>query len=78
MSGPRTLTDGLVRRFVAEMGGGAAHVIATGGVAALLAPHTETITVVEPDLTLFGLRLIFERSQPPCARRRGARNVQEE
>lgn len=55
-------TDGLVRRFLAELGG-AARVIATGGFAPLITPHSETVTVVEPGLTLTGLRLIHERSE---------------
>ena len=53
--------DGLVRRFTAELGGRAA-VIATGGMAGLVAPHCDTVEHVEPDLTLEGLRLIWERN----------------
>jgi type III pantothenate kinase len=55
------LVDGLVRRFAAELGGEVA-VIATGGLAAVVAPHCETIDRVEPWLTLEGLRLIWERN----------------
>lgn len=36
-------------------------VIATGGLAAAIAAHSETIREVDPDLTLHGLRIIFER-----------------
>ncbi len=55
------LVDGLVRRFAVELGGEVA-VIATGGLAAVVAPHCETIDRVEPWLTLEGLRLIWERN----------------
>jgi type III pantothenate kinase len=53
--------DGLVRRIVAEIGEVTA-VIATGGLAPIVVPESETITSYEPDLTLVGLRLVFERN----------------
>ena len=37
-------------------------VIATGGLATLVIDHSETVTRYEPNLTLLGLRLIFERN----------------
>jgi type III pantothenate kinase len=37
-------------------------VIATGGLAPLVIRHCETVTRHEPDLTLLGLRLIYERN----------------
>jgi type III pantothenate kinase len=37
-------------------------VIATGGFAALIAPLSETLRRIEPDLTLHGLRAIHERN----------------
>lgn len=50
--------DGMVRRIRAEWPGGTTpHVVATGGLAALVAPLTTSITIVDPDLTLHGLRL---------------------
>jgi type III pantothenate kinase len=55
--------DGLVDRIVAELGTVTA-VIATGGLAPIVVPESRTITHHEPDLTLVGLRLIFERNQP--------------
>ncbi len=55
------LVDGLVRRFRIELGS-AATAVATGGTAALVAPHCETIDHVEPLLTLEGLRLIWARN----------------
>jgi type III pantothenate kinase len=39
-------------------------VVATGGLADLIAPHTRTVTAVDPELTLHGLRLVWERSHP--------------
>lgn len=55
--------DGLVRRLAAELGGDVV-VIATGGLAPLVLDETETIDHYEPDLTLIGLRLVFERNLP--------------
>jgi len=60
------LVDGLVGRFRTELGGDAG-VIATGGLAAVVAPHCQTIDRVEPWLTLEGLRLIWLRNTPPSA-----------
>lgn len=59
--GTAGLVDGLVERVVEEVGG-RAHVIATGGMAPVLARHCRTIERTEPMLTLEGLRLIFERN----------------
>jgi len=53
--------DALVRRIVAELGGQAA-VIATGGLAQVVLDECETIQAHEPDLTLIGLRLVYERN----------------
>jgi type III pantothenate kinase len=53
--------DGLVRRIVAELGGRAA-VVATGGLAQVVLDECETIQAHEPDLTLVGLRLVYERN----------------
>ncbi|MEI6108567.1 MAG: type III pantothenate kinase [Actinomycetes bacterium] len=54
--------DGLVDRIVDELGGEVKAVIATGGLAGVVVPESETITHHEPDLTLIGLRLMFERN----------------
>ena len=56
------LIEGLVARIRAELGG-QAKVIATGGLAPLLAQETEVIELVDPMLTLQGLRLIYELNQ---------------
>ncbi|MEO8887835.1 MAG: type III pantothenate kinase [Jatrophihabitantaceae bacterium] len=57
--------DGLVRRLSRALVPAAPesiHVIATGGLARLVIDHCETVTRYEPDLTLLGLRLIYERN----------------
>lgn len=59
--GTAALVDGLVRRATEEMGGEAA-VVATGGLAPVVAEHCETIDKLEPMLTLLGLKLIYERN----------------
>jgi type III pantothenate kinase len=52
--------DGLVHRFEKELG--ECTVISTGDVAELIAPLSTTIQHHEPWLTLYGLRLIYERN----------------
>jgi type III pantothenate kinase len=56
------LVDGLVERIRREVGFECA-VIATGGLAAFIAPLSSTIQKVDPELTLVGLRLLFERNR---------------
>ncbi len=57
-----SMVEGMVRRFRREMRA-EAHVIATGGLAGLIAPHTEIIEMVEPWLTLEGLRILAEKNR---------------
>ena len=52
------LVEGIVARIRQELGG-KAKVVATGGYAELIAKETTVIDVVNPDLTLIGLRLIY-------------------
>jgi type III pantothenate kinase len=49
--------DGIARRIRDEWPGAAPDVIATGGLAAAVAPLSRTISKVDPQLTLQGLRL---------------------
>ena len=51
------LVEGIVSRFKAELGGG--RVIATGGWAERIASETAVLDVVDPDLTLHGLQLLY-------------------
>ncbi len=54
------LIEGLLARITSELGA-RPFVIATGGLGGVIAPHTDAIDTYEPDLTLVGLRIIFER-----------------
>jgi type III pantothenate kinase len=55
--------DAIVSRIVAELGADGAPVVATGGLADLIAPHSATITAVDHELTLQGLRIVWERNR---------------
>jgi type III pantothenate kinase len=57
------LVEYLVRRIKQELEGDPL-VIATGGLASVIVPETDTIDVVDPDLTLQGLRLLYELNVP--------------
>jgi type III pantothenate kinase len=64
------LVDGIVTRMIAEMGatagatGGARpRVIATGGLAEVIAKESQTVEIVDGQLTIDGLRLLFERNR---------------
>src|SRR6185436_5006733 len=56
------MVEGLVKRMGDELGGNAI-CVATGGLADVIAPETALIQHVDPDLTLHGLRLVWERNQ---------------
>ena len=53
--------DGIVTRMRRELGC-KARVVATGGLAVIVAPATDAIDVVEPMLTLEGLKIIYDRN----------------
>lgn len=57
--GEAARVDGLVERIFDQMGH-RAPVVATGGLAPLIAPHARTVTAVMPELTLEGLRRLAE------------------
>jgi type III pantothenate kinase len=57
--------DGLVDHIAAELGGPLNAVIATGGLASVVLPESRTITHHAPDLTLHGLRLVYDRNVTP-------------
>ena len=54
--------EGIVSRMRRELDM-SARGVATGGLAVVIAPATKTIDVVEPMLTLEGLRIIYERNR---------------
>src|SRR6516162_3287005 len=56
------LIEGLVRRIKAERSE-EVEVISTGGLARLIAGATDVINDLDPDLTLWGLRLIYRRNR---------------
>ena len=56
------LVDSIVRRMEQELGH-PCYVIATGGLASVIAPETTTIRTTEPFLTLHGLALLYRRAQ---------------
>jgi len=56
------LVDGILKRMTAEIDGHP-RVIATGGLAKLIGRGSEFIEIIDENLTLEGLRLIYERSR---------------
>ena len=57
-----SLVEGVVRRMREDLGGHVA-CIATGGLAGILSPDIDLIEEVDPDLTLHGLRMVWERNR---------------
>ncbi|MBF0416095.1 MAG: type III pantothenate kinase [Magnetococcales bacterium] len=56
------LVDGLIDRMIEESGFDPVRVIATGGLARLMAAESSRVETVDEFLTLNGLRLIYERN----------------
>lgn len=56
------MVEGLVHRVRRELGG-RAFCVATGGLAEIISPETDVVEAVERDLTMHGLRLIWERNR---------------
>jgi len=61
------MVEGMIKRFKAKLGQ-KAKVIATGGLSKLIASGTKKIDIIDPDLTLKGLNIIYRGA-------RGARRV---
>lgn len=55
------MIEGLTRRLKAEIGR-PARVIATGGLATLFEQHTDVFDVIEPDLTIQGLAIMYQNA----------------
>jgi len=77
------LVDGVLRKMIEEIGSAprlapqqgcpagdpaVPRVIATGGLASLIATGSEFIELVDDTLTLEGLRLVYERTGSPKSR----------
>jgi len=63
------LTDGILERMIAEMAADSGDatvpkIIATGGLAGMIAGDSRYIETIDDLLTLDGLRLVFERNRP--------------
>lgn len=63
------LVDGILERLVAELGK-ETKVVATGGLASMIGPHSKYITAVDELLTLDGLRIIWERNSQAMAQKK--------
>lgn len=61
------LVEGIVRRIQSELEQ-PAMVIATGGLAEVIAAETDAIHLVEPNLTLEGLRIVYRLNRPELER----------
>ena len=59
-----SLCDGIVQRLKVYCKG--SRVIATGGLSPLLGPYCKSVNKIDPELTLKGLRLIFD-THPSCS-----------
>lgn len=57
------LVDGLLEKMIEELGPDT-RVIATGGLAPLISRGSRLIETSDPDITLEGLRIIYERNRP--------------
>jgi type III pantothenate kinase len=56
------LVDGIVDRLAAEIDGSPA-IVATGGLASTIVPHCRSVSIVDANLTLDGLRMVYEMNQ---------------
>ena len=59
------LVDGILEKMLEELG--EAHVVATGGLASLITKGSRFIESVDQNLTLEGMRIVFQRHQALAA-----------
>ena len=62
MFGYAGLVEGIVRRIEKELGEKAT-IVATGGYGAIFARETDVFNVINPDITLIGLRMIYQMNK---------------
>lgn len=53
----------IVSKMKEEMGGGDIRVIATGGMSTLIATTTDSIDILEPNLTVYGLKFLYDMNK---------------
>ena len=68
-------TEYIVKRMKEESGYQDAYVIATGGLGKIIAKETDCIDLYDPQLTLNGLRLIYERTEEKLNSRETIRSI---
>ena len=56
------MVEAIIKRMTDELGGKAT-CIATGGLAPLIVPETKLFAASDPDITLHGLRIVWDRNQ---------------
>ncbi len=56
------MVEAIIRRMTTELGGKAT-CIATGGLAPLIVPESDLFVATDPDITLQGLRIVWERNK---------------
>ena len=61
------MIEGLTERIKRELGRPMT-VVATGGLATLFDKHTDAFDVIEPDLTVRGLSLLYDMARKPLKR----------